>query len=1263
MSLLDLQNINGDNGLIIPGKIQDDRLGTEVYSAGDINGDGIEDLIVTATNAGTVNSDPDSYSYSDKPYGLASQRQGRAYVIFGSQNGYDTTFDLNNLNGNNGFRITGVEENHELGNAISAGDINGDGVDDLVVGASYAGDAITNFGFTYSNNKGEVYVIFGRQNSFAADFSLQSLNGSNGFRLRGIDAEDLLGTAIASAGDINGDGINDLAISAAGAGKLVTNNANFTTSDRRGEVFVVFGKKGGFNSPINLALLNGSNGFIIEGQDPNDSLGAALSNAGDINGDDIDDLIIGSPNAGKVLNSPFANGDSDQRGEVQVIFGSRNRFNARFNVGDRPNSVQGFTISGIGIEDNLGSAVSNAGDLNGDGIDDLILGAANASVNGEYTQEGQVYVVFGRQGSFGNQFDLNSLNGNNGFSITGINPGDGLGNAVTVGDFNGDGIDDLLIGANNAGQRLHGEVYIIFGKQDGFTPQVDLANLNRNAGTKIVGVSSDDLLGSAISSGGDINNDGADDLIVSAPNVDLRGEYTREGTAYVVFGSRKNNPPTTIGTPFPDNLVGGSGNDTISGDSGADTITGNNGNDLLNGGSERDSLFGGQGSDTLNGDNNGDTLFGGDNNDLLNGNQNQDRLFGESGNDTLIGGPDNDQLFGGQGNDTLNGSKPNSLELQLGEQDTLVGGAGRDLFVLGDQQQVYYDDRNSNTEGSNDYALIEDFNPQQDQIQLKGDKPNGMASQRNSYKLSFFTGSQGNTLANIFYIQPGATPERVGIINNVSPQLTLNDSAFIFLGSPDNSPNPQAIFGTPYQDNLVGGSGDDTISGDSGADTIAGNNGNDLLNGGSERDSLFGGQGSDTLNGDNNGDTLLGGDNNDLLNGNQNQDWLFGQSGNDTLIGGPDNDQLFGGQGNDTLNGSKPNSLELQLGEQDTLVGGAGRDLFVLGDQQQVYYDDRNSNTEGSNDYALIEDFNPQQDQIQLKGSRNSYKLSFFTGSQGNTLANIFYLQPGAIPERVGIINNAPRELTLDDAAFIYLSSEIVNQPSLNIIRGATPYNDQIKGSTSNDLISGDKGDDTLSGGDGNDSLAGDDGGDSLFGDSGNDTIDGGNNGDTMFGAAGNDLLFGGNNQDQLVGDEGNDTLIGGTDKDLLIGGLGNDILVGADPNNFELQLGEQDTLIGGSGADLFILGDENQIYYDDRNPNTEGSTDYAVIQDFNSQQDRIQLKGDRSSYELSFFTGSQGNTSANIFYQQPGSKAERVGIIDNASPTLTIDNSAFTFI
>ncbi|MEM8675857.1 MAG: hypothetical protein AAGF83_18585, partial [Cyanobacteria bacterium P01_G01_bin.67] len=733
MSLLDLKNLNGNNGWLIPGKISNEGIGQEIYSAGDLNGDGLNDLIITATNAGIVNTDP--YSYGD------SDLRGKAYVIFGRRNGYPSRFDLDNLNGENGFTISGIEENHELGNAVSVGDLNGDGLDDLVMGASYAGSTVTNYGYSYSENQGEVYVIFGQRTSFKADFDLQSLNGSNGFKLRGIDPEDLLGTAISSAGDLNGDGFDDLAISASGAGRLITNEFGFTSSDRRGEVVVLFGKSNGLNASTNLALLNGNNGLIIEGKDPNDSLGATLSNAGDINGDGLDDLIIGSPDAGEALASPFANGDSDQRGEVYVVFGRSNGFNSRFNIAEQLDGIKGFVISGSGIEDNLGSSLSNAGDLNGDGIDDLILGAAHASVEGEYTQEGQVYVIFGTQNSFGSQFELKNLNGNNGFSISGIKPDDNLGNAVSIGDFNGDGIDDLLIGANTAGETIsaygydysdrRGEAYIIFGNRSGFTDQIDLTKLDRNAGLKIVGLNSEDLLGSAVSIGGDLNGDGADDLIVSAPGVDLGGEYTQEGTAYVVFGTPQATTPQIIqGTPYQDELFGGSGRDRIAGNNGNDTIVGNDGNDLLQGEGDRDYLLGGGGSDTLLGGDNGDILNGGADSDLLQGEANQDELQGESGADTLYGGADNDRLFGGFGDDILNGTNPDNFQPAIYEKDTLFGGVGADLFVLGDRQQVYYNDRNPNDAGATSYGVLEDFNPQQDRIQLRGSA--------NDYQLSFY---------------------------------------------------------------------------------------------------------------------------------------------------------------------------------------------------------------------------------------------------------------------------------------------------------------------------------------------------------------------------------------------------------------------------------------------------------------------------------------------------------------------------------------------
>lgn len=312
-SLLNLNNLNGKNGFTIPGLTQDDNLGTTVNNTGDINGDGIEDLIISAINAGEDSSDPFRYYNSD--------RRGETYVIFGSKN-LNSTFDLNSLNGNNGFTVTGMETNDNLGAAVTTGDINGDGIDDLAITAPLAGATVTDAnGFSYSQGNGEVYVIFGQQKSYSANLNRQFLNGNNGFVLRGIDSGDNLGTAVTSAGDINGDGINDIAVSATGAGKLITNDAGFQYSDRRGETFIVFGKKNGFNSWINLAHLNGNNGFIIEGKDANDSLGDAVNNGGDINGDGIDDLIIGTPRAGEVLDSPFANGDSDQRGKPTLSLG------------------------------------------------------------------------------------------------------------------------------------------------------------------------------------------------------------------------------------------------------------------------------------------------------------------------------------------------------------------------------------------------------------------------------------------------------------------------------------------------------------------------------------------------------------------------------------------------------------------------------------------------------------------------------------------------------------------------------------------------------------------------------------------------------------------------------------------------------------------------------------------------------------------------------------------------------------------------------
>ena len=154
-----------------------------------------------------------------------------------------------------------------------AGDINGDGIADLVVGAPRAG-----------SNAGKTYVIFGSKAGWSSPISLSSLNGANGFVLNGENAGDQSGFSVSGAGDINDDGIADLVVGAPGA-----------DSTSAGKTYVIFGSKAGWSSPISLSSLNGANGFVLNGENAGDDSGYSVSGAGDINGDGIADLVVGAP--------------------------------------------------------------------------------------------------------------------------------------------------------------------------------------------------------------------------------------------------------------------------------------------------------------------------------------------------------------------------------------------------------------------------------------------------------------------------------------------------------------------------------------------------------------------------------------------------------------------------------------------------------------------------------------------------------------------------------------------------------------------------------------------------------------------------------------------------------------------------------------------------------------------------------------------------------------------------------------------------------
>ena len=423
---------------------------------------------------------------------------------------FPNPFNLDSLNGSNGFVLNGIAAGDQSGFSVSsAGDINGDGLDDLIIGAN-----------TANGGAGKSYVVFGSTAGFGASLNLSSLNGSNGFVLNGIDPSDQSGYSVSSAGDINGDGLDDLIIGAFGA--------DLNGNSYVGESYVVFGSTAGFGASLNLSSLNGSNGFVLNGIDPSDQSGYSVSSAGDINGDGLDDLIIGAFGAD-------LNGNS-YVGESYVVFGSTAGFGASLNLSSL-NGSNGFVFSGIDLGDFSGRSVSSAGDINGDGLDDLIIGASNADPNG--TDSGESYVVFGSNAGFGASFSPFSLNGNNGFVLNGIDPSDGSGRSVSsAGDINGDGLDDLIIGATYAdpnGNGVAGESYVVFGSNAGFGASFNLSDLNGSNGFVLNGIDPNDRSGFSVSSAGDINGDGIDDLIIGAYLADPNG--TDSGESYVVFGS------------------------------------------------------------------------------------------------------------------------------------------------------------------------------------------------------------------------------------------------------------------------------------------------------------------------------------------------------------------------------------------------------------------------------------------------------------------------------------------------------------------------------------------------------------------------------------------------------------------------------------------------------------------------------------------------------------------------------------------------------
>ncbi len=543
--------------LIIQSDQADAYFGQSVASAGDVNGDGFADVLVGAP----------WYDHPDP--GTGSNDEGRAFLFLGSASGLSTTaaWTAEPNNAADDFAVS----------VSSAGDINGDGYSDVVVG----GDGTTGSaasgnccGYVYLGSStglatsfswkrcGDYASYFGRSVSTAGDVNgdgysdvvIGASNGQNGlawegtahvyhgssdglsssaaWNTRSAQASSLYGISVSSAGDVNGDGYSDILV---GAPSYDNGTANL------GRVFLFTGSASGVST---------TSAWFVQPSVASTSFGGAVSDAGDVNGDGYSDVVIGAEtygNGGSAFIylggssglSPSANwsidstkssarlgcsvagaGDTNGDGLSDIVVGSYLFSNGQSSEGSAsivlgastvPSTTAGWLNESNTASEHFGELIRSAGDVNADGFSDAIVSSAGTASSGG--DDGKVSVYLGSAQGLSSTIAWSSSNGHVG---------------VSAGDVNGDGYSDVLLGRPNFsnGYTRQGAAYLYLGAGSGLSTTVAwFAQSNYHY----------DYYGFSVASAGDVNRDGFSDVLVGSYGTEV--SIGSEGRVYGYLGS------------------------------------------------------------------------------------------------------------------------------------------------------------------------------------------------------------------------------------------------------------------------------------------------------------------------------------------------------------------------------------------------------------------------------------------------------------------------------------------------------------------------------------------------------------------------------------------------------------------------------------------------------------------------------------------------------------------------------------------------------